>query len=236
MKEKYQKILKLLLASILLTLLLIPPHPKTAFSAYQDSAQATIIIGSPPTTNCAFFILQGSWSSTETSNISQICSALNKAPNAITLLQKAGIITLERVPNGSLGQNTCGTVNGANLVKVGCDVSKLSLAEYVIIHELGHVLGNYNTSVYQNFLNSGAYQTEGLMPTYVSQVDSPDESFAESFSDYVVSKTYNFLSRSWSSYPGGAWVSPGPGWTTFPKDRPQHYNFFKNNIFNGVEF
>lgn len=62
------------------------------------------------------------------------------------------------------------------------------------------------------------------------------ESFAEMITEYVSSKEYAHLPRDWSNYPGGIWVNPGNGYTTFQNDRPLHYNFAKNNIFGGVEY
>ena len=58
----------------------------------------------------------------------------------------------------------------------------------------------------------------------------PGESFAEMITEYISSKEYNHPRRSWSGYPGGPWVNPGSGWTTFEKDRPLHFKFAKDQI------
>src|SRR3989338_4550725 len=199
---------------------------------------ATVVIGNPPTI-CGIIERQGPWSSTENNNIDEICKDLDQSPQAVSLLQNAGTIYLIRVSDGSLGSGVCGTVNGGNRITVACNMTPTSFAKYVIIHEMGHVLGNYNTGIYNNFI--GIYNQEGLMPTYPFPPQEitwgvASESFAEMISDYVVSKTHSFNPRSWSGYPGGAWVNPGPGWTTFKNDRPVHYNFAKTQIFGGVEY
>ncbi len=114
-------------------------------------------------------------------------------------------------------------------------MSQESFAKYVIIHEFGHVLGNFNNALFADFVDA-AYSKEGLMPTYPFGDGNADESFAEMFTDYVVSKIYNFPPRSWSGYPGSPWTNPGAGFTTFQQDRPDHYNFAKTQIYGGVEY
>jgi len=204
-------------------------------SEVTDSAFATVIIGNPPTI-CIIFDLQGPWTDAERNSINEVCKVLDRSAKVVQLLQNASTISLIRVSDGSLGGGVCGTVNGSNSISIACDMSSVSFAKYVISHELGHVLGNFNGSVYRAFLDSGAYNREGLMPTYPFSDGGASESFAEMIGDYVASKIYNFPERSWSGYPGGPWVSPGPGWTTFKNDRPLHYNFAKSDIFGRVEY
>jgi hypothetical protein len=203
-----------------------------------DYTTTTAIIGTPPAL-CSIFNIQGSWSQTERENLDQVCQVLDTAPTIVALLRNAG--TIDVVKGGTRSDGVCGTVTGARVITIYCDISSLPFAKYVMIHELGHVLGNFNGVQYQAFLDSGAFQTEGLMPTYPFDVSAepgtgPNESFAEMITEYVVSKEYNHLPRSWSGYPGGPWVNPGPGWTTFKNDRSIHYNFAKNEIYGGVEF
>ena len=200
-----------------------------------DSATATVLIGEPILV-CGIIELQGDWSEAEKTSVDGVCSELGRSRLASSLLQNAGTVFLVKVASGSLGDGVCGTVDGANTVSISCDMSGVNFAKYVIIHELGHVIGNFNGEVYNAFLNSGAYASEGLVPTYPFDIDSANESFAEMIADYVISKRYNFLSREWSGYPGGVWVNPGPGWATFKNDWPRHYNFAKSNIFGGVEY
>lgn len=203
-----------------------------------DSSTATVIVGKPPTL-CAIFNIQGSWSQTEKNNIDQICQILDRSPTIVALLQNAGTIDIAR--GGSRSDGVCGTVNGARIITIYCDISSLPFAKYVIIHELGHVIGNYNNSVYEAFFGSGAFQKESLMPTYLFDVSNepgtgPNESFAEMTTEYIVYAEYNHPKRSWSNYPGGPWVNPGPGWTTFPSDWPLHYKFVENQIFGGADY
>lgn len=198
-----------------------------------DGTVAATIVGTPPPI-CATFNIQGSWSSAERTNINTVCQTLDRSPTVIALLQNAG--TIDLVKGGARSDGVCGTVNGARIITIYCDMSSSPFAKYVIIHELGHVIGNYNNPTYQAFLDSNAFVAEGLMPTYPFGGSPPGESFAEMITEYVSSREYNHPPRSWSGYPGGPWVNPGSGWTTFPLDRPVHYNFAKNQIFGGVEY
>lgn len=202
------------------------------------TAFAIVAIGTPPSF-CQNIELReengAAWSDAEKNSIQSVCTELVKSTKIVNLLKNAGTIFLTKVPEGTLGGGVCGTVNGANIVKISCSMSSSSFAKYVIIHELGHIIGNFNGDVYRDFLNDPAYSTEGLMPTYPFPDGSQGESFAEMIADYVISKSYNFPKRSWSNYPGGPWENPGAGWTTFKQDRPLHYNFARDNIF-GIEF
>ncbi|OGD87498.1 hypothetical protein A2870_04075 [Candidatus Curtissbacteria bacterium RIFCSPHIGHO2_01_FULL_41_11] len=200
---------------------------------FTDHSTATTIIGNPPTI-CAILNIEGPWSQEEKDNINSICQVLDQSPQYVSLLQRAGTITLQRVPGGTLGEGVCGTVNGGNIVRISCSMTPISFAKYVIIHELGHVLGNYNGALFNDFIST--YNQEGLVPTYPFDVESADESFAEMTTEYVVSKEYNHPPRSWSGYPGGPWINPGPGWTTFQQDRPAHYDFAKSKVFGGKEY
>lgn len=207
-------------------------------SEITDSNSATVIIGTPPTL-CAFLDIQETWSQTERNNINEVCKTLDRSPKVISLLRNAGTINL--IKDGARSDGVCGAVNGARTITIYCDISSLPFAKYVIIHELGHVISNYNGPTYQAFRASGAFQVEKLMPTYPFDVSSdpevgPNESFAEMVTEYVVSKDYNHLARSWSGYPGGPWSNPGPGWTTFQSDRPLHFNFARDQIYGGVSY
>ncbi len=210
-----------------------------------DFATATATIGNPPTI-CAIIDFQGPWTSDEKNNVLQACQAFDLSPKAVSLLQSAGKITIIRQSNGFYGNNVCGAVNGANVIGVACSLNTVPFAKYVINHEMGHIVGNFNGSTYQAFLNSGIFNQEGLIPTYPQNVSAnpivgPNESFAEMITEYMNSKTYSHPPRNWSptfppakNYPGGPWNNPGSGYTTFQQDRPQHYNFTKNNIFGGT--
>lgn len=208
------------------------PEGKTEIT---DSAVATVVIGNPPTI-CAIFEIQGPWSNDEKKSIDEVCKTLDRSPKIISLLQKAGTIYLIRVADGSLGSGVCGTVNGANTISISCNMANVVFAKYVIIHELGHVLGNYNGAAYNAFI--GVYNQEGLMPTYPFADGGSSESFAEMIADFVISKSYNYPPRSWSNYPGGPWdfSPPQNGYTSFKNDRPAHYDFAKTEIFGGVEY
>ena len=202
-----------------------------------DIAAGITIIGNPPTT-CSNLKLEGAWSEAEKSSISQVCMAIDKSPRFASLVAKAGTVTLTKV--FVLEPGVCG-IASQNNISIGCDMSNPASAKYVIIHELGHVVATYNGSVYQDFLNSGAFQSESLMPTYpfapsVITWGVENESFAEMLADYVSSKEYSIQTVSWSNYPGGVWQNPGGSWTTFENDRPSHYNFAKEKIFGGVVY
>lgn len=196
-------------------------------------AVASVAIGKPPTI-CGIIELTGPWSGDEKKNVDEVCKTLDKSPKIVSLLQNAGAVNLIRVANGSLGAGVCGTVNGANTIRIGCPMINIESTKYVIIHELSHIIGNYNGSVYNAFIS--IYKQEGLMPTYPFGGSGASESFPEMISDYIISKSYSYPSRAWSSYPGGTWNKSFPGWNTFKEDRPLHYNFAKNEIFGGVEY
>lgn len=206
------------------------------------SATATVNIGAPQNAVCNFSPTNGtaSWTQAELNNIDAVCVELSHAPQVISLLNNAGTIPIIKNTGACFG-----SVNGQNIVTIGgCDFSSLNLAKYVLIHELGHVLNNYNGSILQNYKNAGVYETEGLVETYYyspieieqKHLNPHDESLAEAFADYVVSNYYNYLARGWSGYPGGPWNNPGAGFTTFQNDNSQHYDFVKNNIFGGIEY
>lgn len=204
-------------------------------SEITDSAVAAVVIGNPPTI-CAIFEIQGPWSNDEKISIDEVCQTLDRSTKVVSLLQKAGTIFLIRVADGSLGPGVCGTVNGANTIQIGCNMANVVFAKYVIIHELGHVLGNYNGTLYNSFI--AVYNQEGLMPTYPFANGGSSESFPEMIADFVISKSYNYPLRSWSNYPGGPWnfSPPQNGYTSFKNDRPAHYSFAKTDIFGGVEY
>lgn len=211
-------------------------------STQSDSASVTVNIGVPSVFCGNITLVNGSatWSDADRTNVTAACSELARAPQMVGFLRNAGTITVIRNTGGCSA-----SVNGANQITInGCDFSNVNVVKYVLIHELGHVVANYNGPVYQSYLNSGAYKTDGLVPTYPfspSQITwgtPASEGFAEMIADYVVSKYYNYPARGWSNYPGGPWnyTPPKNGFSTFQNNMPTHFNFAKDNLFGGLTY
>jgi len=196
--------------------------------SFNTQATAVVFIGNPPNDICNLFNFVGGWTDPEKTYVQGVCLTVATSPQFVSLVRNAGVVIMERVPNGSLGGGVCGAVNGANAVSIACTFTNQPFANYVIIHEVGHVVGNYNSDVYNNY--EDIYNQEGLLPTYPFDCrPCQDEGFAEMIADNVVYKTYNFLARSWSGYPGGVFNS-------YPSSYPLHFNFAKQEIFGGVTF
>lgn len=220
--------------------------PEGESSPTQASATATVLIGEPSVV-CDVFDIQGIWTPVEVAHINKTCADLGRSATISQLIATGGsMVTLERLSEGSL-PDACGVAQSANLIQIDCNLSTEDFAKYVVSHELGHIIAARNTAVYNSYLSSGVYEAEKLVPTYpiapgdITWNIPQSESFAEMIADYFVSKQHNFLARSWhndgwQNYPGGPWVNPGAGYTTFENDWPRHYDWAGENIFGGVVY
>lgn len=96
----------------------------------------------------------------------------------------------------------------------------LESVEYVLIHELGHVIAMRRPDIYQQYLREGV--PNPLLETYTAFANTPNESFAEMITDFVVYKVYRFTSL-------------GRTFPEFPQKYPKYYQFAHDIIF-GVDF
>ncbi len=184
--------------------------------------------------------------------IKQSFDSVAVSPQAIQIYTDAynnngGVLTITKDGlNKPFAQvvGSCG--NAYILIHAGLYLgSSLVSTQYVIIHEFGHIMRSCNGTLSQAYINSGAYQAEGLVVTYplsawfdiypdcasALAAKGENESFAEMIADYVTYKTYAMPStRICTNFPAGATYSD------YPTRQPLFYNFVKNNIFGGVEF
>lgn len=175
-------------------------------------------------------------------------NTLAKSPQSTQLFNKMFADmggTLKVVKDNTSSNNfafSAGAPNcqGSYIIVYNLDLEPPVAAQYVIIHELGHVLSRCRPDLYKLFINSGIVEKDGPILTYpfsVYKIPCADainiykysEGFAEMNTDYVVYKTYNYFPRPCTNYPGG----PFPD---YPVRQPNYYNFVKDNYYGGAQF
>lgn len=159
------------------------------------------------------------------------------------MVQKmGGVLRIEKDSSGESFAYAAGAPNcaGSYIIVHNLNLEPLASAQYVIIHETGHILARCRPEIFREFMNQGVVDQDGPIITYpfsVYNIGCPasiaaykySEGFAETVTDYVVYKTYSYLPRSCTNYPGG----PFPD---YPSRQPHYYNFAKEQIFGGYEF
>jgi hypothetical protein len=189
-------------------------------SGEQSADAATVTFGEAPT---LCFTFSGPWTAQEKAWEMQAMGHLSQYPKFVSLLCSGGDINLKRVQES--GGGWWSSANEITIYNGG--VKTYEVALYTLAHESGHVidyrnpgLGPYHGNP-NEFNNSNAFQTEGLLPTYpnqgVSGLTRIKESFAESIGLYVV----------WDKL-----VFRCCGQVDYPNEYPLHYNFANTNIFN----
>lgn len=188
----------------------------------QKKITTTVItVGNPPNA-CNNINVPSGLDGDESSKIQVTCTLLGRSPKFTSLIKTQVNFVRASSERGSLEE--CGFVSGGSTITLyGCAFDTQEKLMYVLTHELGHVIQNFNAGVYNEFLNQiNPPVGEPYIPTYPLEF-SKSEDFAENIAVYI---TYN------------KFVFPKINriFTQYPSSYPKHYLFAKDEIFGGVEY
>lgn len=189
----------------------------------------SIIIGNPPTSCFAFTDDGGPWTESDKSFILNAIAHISRSPAFVAKVCSNGTVNLIRRYTDPRYSGE--VIGGHNVYFYDRAFSSTQQALYTFSHEIGHVYGNRNSgdlSAFRKVYKSDPVPSE-YFPTYpvwiaakLTQEKRISEDFAETIAIYAIWK-----------------VVPTLGVYSLSQEiqkRPDHYNFAKNVLFNGVEF
>lgn len=186
------------------------------------TATAATIIGTPPTYCFVFSDEEDVWPPDEKAMTMQSIARVALSPTFMGGLCGDGtpITLVRKIMDPGYGA----IVIGSKIIMYNAVFLSVPGNIYAIAHEGGHVFARRNGSIYQDYLDSGIYESEGPVRSYYFCPDiPPSESFAEAIGVHVTWRIRTF---------GGCVQGP----LNFPEEYPQHYQFVKENVFGGVDF
>lgn len=175
-------------------------------------ASASVIIGSPVSSNC--FIFQGGWTQSEQDLEIQAINKLNQAPSYLSQVCSKGQVILQRDNSDGWNQTFC-----PNLISISNrGLGSIDNTTYTLAHESGHIVQCNGSQWWPDFINAKPIN-EGFICSYPLR-KTELEDFAESIAIHITWKTH---------------VSNACGSINYPSAYPLHHNF-TTSLFGGVQF